>query len=324
MSIINVTDTNGALLSNAAFISALDDPEKGVTKTSAALTEFVRVVIREDAFCRKIIPPKPVTSTDLVQSLDTDNPMRIGEMDVVSTAYPVTFLEPAMEKYYTGKKFPIYYQKLVSEEFYKPIVEIQTYKTPIKTIVEQNYVKDLQAAEDSLFITMVDKIIDARLAGTNGTPKDPDAEYVTAGPFTPAILAEAMKRIVRKKIPKGPVLINDLDFMDLLKLSHDVVGSNVMENIIRDGFTYTTIMGYTFIRTIKHEIVKPGTFYVFTTPEYLGVFDVLEDVKAFIETKGPELRFYLWEFIGITIANINGVMRCKLTPPVAPAATTNP
>ena len=48
-----------------------------------------------------------------------------------------------------------------------------------------------------------------------------------------------------------------------------------------------------------------------TVPE--EQFDVLEDVKMFLKQEGSDLRFYLWETIGIAIGNINGVVRGKLT-----------
>ena len=301
-----------AQLENMAFISGIDT--KGVEKAASALTDFIRVKIRESSFARKILPPKPVTSTDLVQSQETDQPMRLVEMDKVSEAYPITFLEPAQEKYYQGKRFPVYYTKLASEEFYKPTQEIMTYRVPIKTIVQENYLKDLQKAEDKMFINTVNKIIDDRLAGAipSGVA-DPTAEYSVAGPFTPDILAEGLKSIVLKEIPMGPILINEVDFLDLLKLKQNAVGSAILENIVVNGYTYTKLLGQTFIRTIKHDVVVPGTIYLFSTPEFLGVFDVLEDVKAFVKQEGSHLRFYLWETVGMAIGNINGVARIKLT-----------
>jgi len=304
MAIIN--DGNSAQIENSAFVHNLNT--KGIEKAATALTDFVRIKIREASFARKILPPKPVTSTDLVQSLTTDQPMRIVEMDRLSEAYTVTFLDEQQERYYKGTKFPVYYTKVQSEEFYKPIQEIMTYRVPIKTLVQENYVKDIQIAEDAMFIGAIDAIIDKRkLAG------DTDAEYSVAGPFTIPILAEGIKRIVHKQVPMGTVLINEMDFLDLLKSQQASVGSAIMENIVVEGFSYTKLAGQRFIRTIKHDVVAPGTVYLFTTPEFLGVFDVLEDIKAYIEQKGSHLRFYLWETVGMAFGNINGLVRIKLT-----------
>jgi hypothetical protein len=298
-------DQNQALVDNQAFLHSLNT--KGVEKAASAMTDFVRVKIREASFARKILPPKPVTSTDLVQSLDTDQPMRIVEMDRISEAYPVTFLEQAHQRYYKGIKFPVYYQKFMSEEFYKPIEEIMMYRVPIKTLVQENYLKDLQIAEDKMFIDTIDRIIadrEAKLAG--------DAVFTTSGTFTPAILAEGMKKIISKEIPMGTILINELDFVDLLKLQQNAVGSSVIEDIVVNGFSYTKLLGHTFIRTTKMDVVKPGSIYLFTTPEFLGVFDILTDVKAYIEQKGSHLRFHLYETIGISFGNVNGVAKIVL------------
>ena len=304
-----IEDQNQALVDNQAFLNSLNT--KGMEKAASAMTDFVRVKIREASFARKILPPKPVTSTDLVQSLDTDQPMRIVEMDKVSEAYPVTFLEQAHQRYYKGTKFPVYYQKFMSEEFYKPVEEIMTYRVPIKTIVQENYLKDIQIAEDKAFIDTVDSIIATREAASVGSALYNAASAATVA-FTPAILAEGMKLIVKNEIPMGTVLINEVDFMDLFKLTQATVGSAVMEDVVVNGFSYTKLLGQTFIRTTKMDVVKPGTIYLFTTPDFLGVFDVLTDVKAYIEQKGSHLRFHLYETIGIAIGNVKGVAKINL------------
>jgi hypothetical protein len=86
-----------------------------------------------------------------------------------------------------------------------------------------------------------------------------------------------------------------------------------MEDIVANGFSYTKLFGRTFIRTIKNDIVAPGNVYLFSTPEFLGVFDILTDVKAFVEQKGSHLRFYLYETVGVSLGNINGVAKIALT-----------
>jgi hypothetical protein len=72
-------------------------------------------------------------------------------------------------------------------------------------------------------------------------------------------------------------------------------------------------MGYNFIRTMKKDIVPYKSIYLFSTPEYLGVFDILTDVKAFVEQKGSHLSFYLYESIGMAIGNTNGVAQIALS-----------
>ena len=299
-------DGNQAVADNHAFIHSV--MSKGQEKASSAMTDFVRVKIREGSFARKILPPKQITATDLVQNLETDQPMRIVEMDKISSAYPVTFVEPAHAKYYKGTKFPVYHTKFMSEEFYKPVEEIMTYRVPIKTIVQENYLKDIQIAEDAAFMGTVNKIIADREAAITG-----DAVYSASGPFTPAILAEGLKKLVTKEVPIGTILINETNFLDLLKSQSTAVGSQVMEDIVVNGFSYTKLLGYTFIRTLKKDIVPNNSIYMFSTPEYLGVFDILTDVKAYVEQKGSHLRFNLYETIGMAIGNVNGVAKIALT-----------
>lgn len=300
-------DVSTTLLYNTSFIQKLSG-EGGTEKVASAMTDFIRIKIREASFTRKIMPPKMVTSADLDRSLTSDTPVRYIDKDQVSQAYPVTFREQTQQRYYKGTRFPVYYSDIQSQEFTKVTQELMTYRIPIKQIVQENYLKDIQIAEDKSFIDTVDKLIAARETAEKGS-----AEYKVAGPFTPAILAEGVKLIVKKQIPMGTVLISEPDFLSLLQLQQAAAGSAVMEDIIVNGFSYTKLMGFPFIRTLKSDIVKPGNIYLFTTPDYLGVFDVLEDVKAFIEQKANKIRFYLYETIGIAIGNDNGVAKITLS-----------
>jgi hypothetical protein len=191
--------------------------------------------------------------------------------------------------------------------FHKVTEELQTYRVPIKQIIQENYLKDIQKTEDKMFIDTVNTILAKKENEAAGS-----AVYKVAGPFTPAILAEGLKLLVAREVPIGTILINEQDWMSLLQLQQGAAGSAVMEDIIHNGYSYTKLLGYNFVRTIKHDIVKPGHIYLFSTPEFLGVFDVLEDVKAFMETRGNKFSFYLWETIGIAIGNDNGLAKIEL------------
>lgn len=302
-----IQDGNRAMLYNTSFVQQISTKD-GLEKMAGLATDFCRIKIREEGFTRKILPPKQITSADLDQAVDSDSPMRIIHKDKLSKAYPVTFTEQSQQRYYIGNKFQVFYSTIMSEEFFKPIEELQTYRIPIKQIIQENYLKDIQIAEDEQFIKTVDAIITQRETDEKGS-----AQYEVAGPFTPAILAEGLKLLVAQEVPIGTILINEQDWMSLLQLQQPAAGSAVMQDIIVNGYSYTKLLGYNFIRTIKNDIVKPGNIYLFTTPEYLGVFDVLNDVKAFMETEANKFRFYLYETIGIAIGNTSGIAKISLT-----------
>lgn len=302
-----IQDGNRAMLYNTSFVQQISTKD-GLEKMAGLATDFCRIKIREEGFTRKILPPKQITSADLDQAVDSDSPMRIIHKDKLSKAYPVTFTEQSQQRYYIGNKFQVFYSTIMSEEFFKPIEELQTYRIPIKQIIQENYLKDIQIAEDEQFIKTVDAIITQRETDEEGS-----AQYEVAGPFTPAILAEGLKLLVAQEVPIGTILINEQDWMSLLQLQQPAAGSAVMQDIIVNGYSYTKLLGYNFIRTIKNDIVKPGNIYLFTTPEYLGVFDVLNDVKAFMETEANKFRFYLYETIGIAIGNTSGIAKISLT-----------
>lgn len=323
MSIID--DSAKATLYNTSFVQKVSTQE-GCDKVAGMATDFCRVKIREGSFTRKILPPKQITGADLDQAVDSDSPMRIIHKDKVSEAYPVTFREQAQQRYYIGNKFQVFYANIQSEEFTKVTEELQTYRVPIKQIIQENYLKDIQRAEDKSFLDTVNAILLKKESEKIGT-----SVYRTSEDrFTPATLAEGLKLLVAKELPIGTILINEQDWMSLLQLQQDAAGSAVMEDIIHNGYSYTKLLGYNFVRTIKGDIVPPGRIYMFSTPEYLGVFDVLEDVKAYMKTEANKFSFHLWETIGISIGNDNGVAMIQLASdnpliPVAKATVkTNP
>jgi hypothetical protein len=126
-------------------------------------------------------------------------------------------------------------------------------------------------------------------------------------------MAEGLKILAANEVPEGPILINEQDFIDFLKWDHSTVGSAVMEDIVANGYSYTKLFGRTFIRTIKNDIVPPGSIYLFSTPEYMGVFDVLADVKVYVEQKASMLRFFMYETVGVSFGNVNGFAKISLT-----------
>lgn len=305
-----IDDSAQAVLHNAAFVTKIASKE-GLEKMAGVATEFCRVKIREGSFCRKILPPKQITQADLDLAVDSDSPMRIIFKDKVSEAYPVTFREQAQQRYYIGNKFQVFYANIQSEEFHKVTEELQTYRVPIKQIIQENYLKDIQRAEDKQFIDTINAILKKK----EKEKIDTSVFRAETDKFSPAVLAEGLKYLIRKELPIGTILINEEDWTSLYQLQQMAAGSEVMKDIVVNGYTYTTLLGRNFIRTIKQDIVPPGRVYIFSTPEYLGVFDILEDVKAFMETRANKFSFHLWETIGIAIGNDNGVAMIQLDTP---------
>lgn len=313
-----IEDSAKATMYNTSFVQKVATKE-GVEKMAGIATDFCRVKIREGCFCRKILPPKQITSADLDQAVDSDSPMRIIHKDKLSEAYPVTFREMAQQRYYIGDKFQVFYANIQSEEFHKVTEELQTYRIPIKQIIEENYLKDIQRAEDKQFIDACNTILKKKEAEKVGQSVFRTAETL----FSPAVLVDGLNILTGKELPIGTILINEIDWNNLSKMNQMAAGSAVMEDIVHNGYSYTKLLGRNFVRTIKGDIVPPGRVYVFSTPEYLGVFDILEDVKAFMETRANKFSFHLWETIGIAIGNDNGIAMIQLASdnPLIPVST---
>ena len=308
-----LTGENG-LKFNYSFVEKVNRDGEGFLKQAAeGMNNFFRDKIREASFVRKILPPDMVTASDLVENLDNDQPMRVVYVESGSFARPLTYLAQPEERYKMFKKVPVFFTDISSEEFFKPLTEILTYRIPFKNIIQEQYMKEIQKEEDRLFINAVNSVVDDRLAGTiPGLPADPFAEVTAAGLFSNKHVVAAANAMVGKEIPASIVLVNEQDFNNLALLDNTVLGSGVVGDQYLRGITTDTLWGKKFVRSIKNDIIPPGTAYMFSTPEFFGNFSVLQDLKSFMRLEdGNKLRFRLFENVGMSIININGVVRIK-------------
>jgi hypothetical protein len=105
-------------------------------------------------------------------------------------------------------------------------------------------------------------------------------------------------------------------------------GLEITSEIVRDGYKYTTIGGYTFVTTIRDNpaLVQPGQIYCFPSPQFLGRFLILDNTKFFIDRRGRFISMEAWETIGAGIGNVLGVacILLKGAELTLPVVTQNP
>ena len=145
-------EINGALLNMF---------ENGMQKEAQdAVTDFIRMRMREEGFTRQIIPPVQVTDDDLDKQVDTDKPVIICEKEPDSpAAISVPFGTLPINRYIRGIRFRVMFQRIMSPRFVKDVNELRTYDQDIRQILSDNALKDMQAEEDGKFIATVDTIL---------------------------------------------------------------------------------------------------------------------------------------------------------------------
>jgi len=277
--------------------SFLDKIDNGMTKeASVAMSAFVRQKLREDGFTRKILEPIQITNADLDRQT-TDEPTVIVEKEPDSVAANFSFTGAPVPRYYTAARYPVTMQKISSPTFVKSKFELATYRTDIRTVLQENSVKDLQKQEDANFYG---NLVSVATAAGN--------VHNIGGGMTVASLMTATKYLMQKQLPVGCILMTQSLYADLLKQPSTQIGSPAASELFRGQANLDNFYGFKIITTNKNDILPDNRALIFTAPAYLGQFYVLQDSTVFLKSEQDMVEFTTYEALGIGLGNTNGVI----------------
>jgi hypothetical protein len=283
---------------NTQFInqSFLDKIDQGMEKEAgAAMSAFVRQKLREDGFTRKILTPVSITASELDRQL-SEEPQVIVEKEPDSVAANLPFLSRAEIRYFTGSRYAVTFQKITSAEFKKSKFELATYRTDIRTILQENSVKDLQEQEDKNFYN---NCLAVATANSN--------VHAIAGGFNVANLNAGIKFLLEKKLPVGCILMTQSMYADLLAQPATQIGSAAASELFRGQASLDNFFGYKIITTNKTDIVPTNQAVVFAPQEYTGQFYSLQEPQVFLKTEADMIQFQTYEAIGAGLGNTSAV-----------------
>lgn len=289
---------------NNLFVERLDSPE-GIQKTAAAGSAFVRAVMREVAFSRRILPPESVTRADCTRSTKHDTLIKIVDIEPDSKAFAVNFRGEAEEKYIQGKRYALPFFKIESQKFQKSEGELLAYDYPITKVIEENSIKDLQAVEDEKFIEYAEAAINLTSKRIVSTDTQVDRRNLTS----------LFKMIDSDRLSVGVTLMNNVDYDDWLVQDATEIGSPLASEITVSGYKYDTILKRKLVVTNKSDVVAPGHIWAFTEPAYLGNFFILNDTKFWIKKEADMIIWKTWEYIAEGFGNIRSLAKIELDVP---------
>jgi len=289
---------------NNMFVERLDTAE-GLQKTAAAGSAFVRAVMREVAFSRRILPPESVTRADCTRSTKHDTLIKIVDIEPDSKAFAVNFRGEAEEKYIQGKRYALPFFKIESQKFQKSEGELLAYDYPITKVIEENSIKDLQAVEDEKFIEYAEAAVNISGKRIASTDTAVDRKNLTA----------LFKMIDFDRLSVGCILMNNVDYDDWLVQDATEIGSPLASEITVSGYKYDSILKRKLVVTNKSDIVAPGEIWAFTEPAYLGNFFILNDTKFWIKKEADMIIWKTWEYIAEGFGNIRSIAKIELDVP---------
>lgn len=287
------TETVNAQFLNQSFLSKLDS---GLEKeASVAMSAFVRQKLREDGFTRKILEPTMVTAAELDRQI-TEEPTIIVEKEPDSVAANLPFLGRPEPRYFTGVRYPVTFSKISSAKFIKSKFELATYRTDIRTVLQENSVKDLQKQEDENFYNSIMAVVAANAK-----------MYSVTGGFSVSNLMEGVKYLTKNQVPVGCMLMTQSMYADLLKQPATTFG-DVTSNFLTGERSLDNFYGFKIITTNKNDILPDNRVLYFTAPQYLGQFYLLQDATVFLKTEADMVQFETYSAPGVGLGNINGVI----------------
>lgn len=288
------TETINAQFLNQSF---LDKVDQGMTKEAgAAMSAFVRQKLREEGFTRKILPPVPLTSADLDRQT-TDEPTVIVEKEPDSIAANIPFVGRPNIRYFKGGRYAVSFNKIESDEFKKSKFELATYRTDIRTVLQENSVKDLQTQEDQNFYNNV-----TTLATANSNV------FNLSGGLTVANVMGGVKKLLGNQLPVGTILMTQSTYADLMSQPATQVGGPLASSLLNGDDSLESFYKFPIVTTIKNDILPDNQFIVFAAPQYLGQFYVLQDATVFLKQEGDMISFTTYESVGAGIGNVNGAV----------------
>lgn len=322
----------------ALFVSKLDTPE-GKTKVAQLGESYIRDRLREVAYSRKVNPIQPITPAECQRSVNHDTLVKIVDIEPKSRAMTINFRAQPTANYIRGARAEIPFWTISSERYEKTEQELLAYEMPITKVIEDNMVKDIQEIEDRTWTIYWEAACQAiqleanggtfttghtaanQAAGTSivGSVTKGEGAIANSGtdnflvwPITRGDFVELAKLLAANRLRPWIILISEPDFLDILQITTDSWGDRIASETMVDGYKFTTILGFNFIRTIKTDILRPGNVYIFAEPSFHGRFYLLNNTKFYIDKEANQISMQAWEDVGGGVVNIAAIRKLEL------------
>jgi len=319
---------------NELFTQKLGTNE-GKEKIAEYGGSYIRDRLREVSFARKVVPPEQVTRADCQRSVNHDTLVKIVDVEPKSRALSISFRGQPTARFIRGPKAEVAFFTISSEVFQKTEQELLAYEMPITKIIEENSVKDIQEIEDREWIINVEAAVQALQTSANGgtaaalhvgtigttvefsvrkgeLARNAATNTTEVLPIQRPDIVNLFKLLDTNRLRSERLLMTEPDWDDLLQWTVEDFGDRVQSETAVDGFKYNTVLGRSYIRTIKTDILRPGNVYVFTKPEFFGKFYILNNTKFYIDKIANVITFQSWEDIGMSVINIAAVRKLEL------------
>lgn len=283
-------------------------------QASMATTDYLRIRLREDSVCRKIITPKTVNESDLDRRVEDDFPASIIDIEAESAgAMTVPFGALPPSAVIKANRFMVVYQKLTSKRYEMDTVRLMTWNMDIRDMFYDLILKDIMDEEDIKFFSVVKAITgDTEEEKGKFYEETGAARWMNCGTFSRDAFAFFSKALMSNdyKLNPGMYLMNTVTAQDFIRFDRNEAGGDFAQNSLFGSVTVDTVDKNKLVTTTKSELVPDDDVFQFAPEEYLGVFYILKDVTMITDLKEDSLlNFSAYEYIGAAIENVAAIAR---------------
>jgi hypothetical protein len=318
------------------LLSQLSDPS-AKSKIAARFQGYIRDRLREASYAEKVLPPETVDRSQCQVSPNHDSLVKIEFLEPKSRAMVVTFRSSPQAKFIRGEKVEVPFITVMSDMFQKPEQEFLAYAFPIGKVIEDNAVRDLGEVQDREFTIHCEAAVQALQAEANGgavtalnaagiaggtvaefsVAKGELARVATTDdgvvrPIQKPDVVRLIKMLDGNRLESDLILLTSVDWDDILQWTVEDQGDKIQSETVVNGWKYNLLLGKRYVRTIKTDILRPGNVYCFTSPDFLGRFYVLNNVKFYIDKVVNMVKFVAWKDIAMSLVNIASVRKLEL------------
>lgn len=322
---------------NEQLLSQLSDPA-AKAKIAAQFGGYIRDRLREASYVERVLPPQTVDRSQCQVSPNHDSLVKIEYLEPKSRAMVVTFRGQPRANFIRGEKVEVPFITIMSDMFEKPEQEFLAYAFPIGKVLEQNAVRDIGEVQDREFTIHIESAVQALQAEANGGAVTtlnatalqgggPPVEFAvvkgelargsatddgTALPIQRPDVVNLMKLLDGNRLESDLILITSVDWDDILQWTVEDQGDKVQSETAVNGWRFNLLLGKRYVRSVKTDILRPGNVYCFTSPDFLGRFYILNNIKFYIDKVINIIKFVAWKDIGMSIINIASVRKLEL------------
>lgn len=287
-------------------------------KASMATTDYLRIRLREDSVCRKIITPKTVNESDLDRRVEDDWPASIIDIEGESAgAMTVPFGSLPPSAVIKANRFMVVYQKLTSARYEMDTTRLMTWNMDIRDMFYDLILKDIMDEEDTKFFSVVTAITGEKGQFFEDTGA---CRWLNCGAFGRDAWAFFSKALMsnKYKLNPGMYLMNTVTAQDFIKFNRNEAGGDFAQNSLFGSVSVDTVDKTKLVTTTKHELVPDNDVFQFAPEEFLGVFYILKDVTMISDLKEDSLlNFSAYEYVGAAIENVGAIARGTFEGPAA-------